>query len=113
MACRFERRNARDRHLAVDGTWLPVLVLAWSSTAASIPCRSWRPHGDDQGRATTKRVGWIVILAAALSSGAAWSQERFAALQPQDSSSFTLPPDHSPEEEPAHPPEQYASAMQP
>src|SRR5207249_6270119 len=90
--------DARDRHLAVDGTWLPVLGAGLAGRCVMAPCvrPSDSPGGgtrstddddddlaaqaDDQGRAPMKRVSWIVSLAAALSSGAAWSQESFAAL---------------------------------
>src|SRR3989449_1768984 len=58
-----------------------------------------RRSTDDQSRAPMKRVGWIVSLAAALSSGAAWSQESFAALLLKNSLSFTLPRDYSPRSE--------------
>src|SRR5207244_7097765 len=82
-----------------------------STTLFRSPCRSWRPHGDDQGRAPMKRVGWIVSLAAALSSGAAWSQESFAALLLKNSLSFTLPRDYSPVAVVANPEVLYQFAM--
>jgi len=58
-----------------------------------------------------KRVGWIVSLAAALSSGAAWSQESFAALLLKNSLSFTLPRDYSPVAVVANPDVLYQFAM--
>src|SRR5438046_9031724 len=58
-----------------------------------------------------KRVGWIVSLAAALSSGAAWSQESFAALLLKNSLSFNLPRDYSPVAVVANPDVLYQFAM--